>query len=110
MNSLAQRLLAEIQAANFSSEDQALLAAALRPRRTGHPSPIAKWSSVADFVQELSQWAASLPAEDLPPREADAALYFGCSRRTIDRWLVDKAGIAGWEGFLRFWTLALRGD
>ena len=40
-------------------------------------------------------------------REMDAAGHFGRSIRTIGRWL-NTAGIAGWDGFLRFWTLAVR--
>lgn len=58
-------------------------------------------------VAELCEWAAALPAEQLPPREGDAARYFGRTTRTIGRWL-ERAGIEGWDGFLRHWSLEMR--
>lgn len=107
MDPLAQRILAEIQAADLSAPDRKALAGALDARRDGHPNPNAKWREPFEFLVDLCEWVATLPAEDLPPREAQAATYFGVTTRTIGRWL-EKADIPGWDGFLRFWTLALR--
>jgi hypothetical protein len=104
---LAQRILAEIQDGHLSVEDRQALATALSQHQAGHPNPNAKWSSTLEFLVDLCEWAAALPAEDLPPREADAATYFACTGRTIRRWL-EKAEIPDWDGFLRFWALALR--
>lgn len=108
MHELARRILDEIQHAQLSPADRAELAAALRGRHNrGHLSSTATWSSPTEFLLDLSEWAAGLPPEDLPPRESDAARSFGRSTRTIGRWL-DKAGIEGWDGFLRYWSLAVR--
>jgi hypothetical protein len=108
VHQLARRILDEIQRAQLSPADRAELASALRDQhRRGHPSPTATWSTISEFLFDLTQWAAELPPEDLPPRQADAARAFGRSTRTIGRWL-DKAGIAGWDGFLRYWSLAVR--
>jgi hypothetical protein len=108
MDQLARRILDEIQQAQLSAADRAELAVALRGHnKTGHPSSTATWSSTTEFLLDLSQWAARLPPEDLPPRESDAARAFGRTTRTIGRWLA-KAGIAGWDGFLRYWSLAIR--
>lgn len=107
MDPLAQRILAEIQAAELSALDRKALASALAARHNGHPNPNAKWHDSLEFLVDLCEWVATLPPEDLPPREGDAATYFGITGRTIGRWL-GKADIPGWDGFLRFWTLALR--
>lgn len=66
------------------------------------------WKSTSEFLVDLCEWTATLPPEHLPPREGDAARHFGRTVRTIGRWL-ERAGIDGWDGFLRFWTLAVRG-
>jgi hypothetical protein len=106
---LARRILDEIQHAQLSAADRAELASALgSAHHRGHPSPTATWSSTTEFLLDLSEWAAGLPPEDLPPRQADAARGFGRTPRTIRRWL-SKAGIADWDGFLRYWSLAVRG-
>lgn len=109
MDPLAQRILMEIQRAPLSSADRKEIAAALREVRSGHRSATAKWEGPLDFLADLCEWAAGLPPGDLPPREADAAHTFGCTKRTIGRWL-ERADVPGWEGFLRFWALAIRGD
>lgn len=108
MDPTARRLLDEIQAAQLSPDGRAQLARALR-RPAGHPSSTAKWDSPLEFLSDLCEWTASLPTEDLPPREQDAARTFGCTRRTIGRWLA-KAGVPGWDGFLRFWALVTRDE
>ncbi len=109
MHDLARRILDEIQRAQLSAADRAELAAALRNNRPrGHPSATSTWLSSSDFLLDLCGWVASLSPEDLPPRQADAARAFGRSTRTIQRWL-ENAGIDGWDGFLRYWTLAIRG-
>jgi hypothetical protein len=108
MDPLAQRILDEIQRSSLSPDDRDQLASAIRGNhRLGHPSPIATWSTTSEFLVELCEWTAGLPPEQLPPRENDAARYFGRNIRTIGRWL-SRAGIPGWDGFLRFWTLAVR--
>jgi hypothetical protein len=108
MDPLAQRILDEIQRNTLSPADRAELAAALQGvQRNGHPNPTATWSTTSEFLVELCEWAAALPPAQLPPRESDAARHFGRNIRTIGRWLT-RAGIAGWDGFLRFWTLAER--
>lgn len=108
MDPLAQRILDEIQRSSLSQADRDELAGALRGNhRQGHPSPFATWASTSEFLIELCEWTAALPPEQLPPREGDAADHFGRTVRTIGRWL-SRAGIAGWDGFLRFWTLAVR--
>jgi hypothetical protein len=107
MDPLAQRILDEIQRSPLSADDRDQLAAAIRSNQHGHPSPMATWVSTSEFLVELCEWAADLPPEHLPPRETDAAQHFGRNIRTIGRWL-GRAGIPGWDGFLRFWTLAVR--
>lgn len=72
-----------------------------------HHSPTSSWSTTTTFLVELCDWAAALPPEQLPPREGDAARYFGRTTRTVGRWL-HHAGIDGWDGFLRYWTLHMR--
>jgi len=73
----------------------------------GHPSS-RSWSTESAFLVELCEWAAALPAEQLPPREGDAARHFARTSRTIGRWL-ERAGIEdGWDGFLRHWSLEMR--
>ena len=109
MDPLAERILAEIQGASLSSADRKQIAAALREGRAGHRSVTAKWEGPLEFLVDLCEWAARLPPADLPPRQADAAQAFGCTVRTIGRWL-ERADLPGWEGFLRFWALAIRGD
>ena len=110
MDPLAQRILDEIQRNTLSQADRLELAAALGGvHRSGHPSPTATWSTTSEFLIELCEWAAGLPPAQLPPREGDAARHFGRNIRTIGRWL-SRAGITGWDGFLRFWTLAVRGS
>lgn len=109
MEPLAQRILVEIQRAPLSPDDRNEIAAALRTKTHGHRSVTAKWEGPLDFLVDLCEWAAALPPADLPPREADAAHTFGCTKRTIGRWLA-RADVPGWEGFLRFWALAIRGD
>jgi hypothetical protein len=110
MHDLARRILDEIQRAQLSAADRAELAAALRSDRPrGHPSSTSTWLSDSDFLLDLCNWVAALPPEDLPPRQADAARAFGRSTRTIQRWL-EGAEIDGWDGFLRYWSLAVRGQ
>jgi hypothetical protein len=109
MDPLAERILAEIQRAALSSADRKALQAALREVHRGHPSVTAKWNDPLEFLIDLCEWAAGLPPPDLPPRIADAAQRFGCNKRTIGRWL-ERANVPGWEGFLRYWALAMRGD
>lgn len=109
MSTFAERLLSEIQHATLSSEDRKQLLAALRDGRVGHPSVIAKWPSSFACVIDLCEWVAALEPEDLPPREGDAARYFGCSARTIGRYLA-KTVVENWEGFLRFYHLAIRNE
>jgi hypothetical protein len=108
MDPLAERILIEIQQAALSSADRHAIQAALRQVH-GHPSVTAKWDGPLDFLVDLCEWAAGLAPADLPPRELDAANRFGCTERTIGRWL-QRADVPGWEGFLRFWALAIRGD
>jgi len=110
VDSLARGILDEIQHAQLSAADRAELAAALGGvlHHRGHPSPTATWPSTTEFLLDLSTWAAGLPPEDLPPRQADAARAFGRTPRTIRRWL-SRAGIDDWDGFLRYWSLAVRG-
>jgi hypothetical protein len=109
MDQLARRILDEIQRVQLSAADRAELAAVLRGEdKRGHASSTATWSSPTEFLLDLCQWAAGLSAEDLPPRESDAARAFGRTTRTIGRWL-GKSGIDGWDGFLRYWSLAVRG-
>jgi hypothetical protein len=108
LNPLGQRILAEIQAAQLSASDRRELAAAIS-RNHGHRNPNAKWDSTFDCLVDLCEWASELPPEDLPPQEKDAARHFGMTSRSIGRWLA-KAGIPGWDGFLRFWSLALLGE
>jgi hypothetical protein len=110
MDPLAQRILDEIQHSDLSADAREQLAAAIRGnQRLGHPNPFATWASTSQFLIELCEWAAALPAEQLPPRETDAARYFGRSVRTINRWLgPEHAGIDGWDGFLRYWVLAVQ--
>jgi hypothetical protein len=109
MDPLAERILVEIQRTPLSSADRQKLAAALREARDGHRSVTAKWDTPLDFLVDLCEWVAELPPEHLPPREGDAAAHFGCTKRTIGRWL-ERARVEGWDGFLRFWALANRGD
>jgi hypothetical protein len=104
---LAQRILDEIQRGHLDDADRAALAAVLRKRKHGHPSPTATWADGHEFLVDLCEWVATLPAEDLPPRMETAARRFGRSSRTISRWL-ERAHVAGWDGFLRFWTLSQR--
>jgi hypothetical protein len=93
----------------LSPADRQAIAAALREARHGHRSATAKWDDPLDFLVDLCEWAAALPPPDLPPHIKVAARYFGCNPRTIGRWLV-RAEVPGWDGFLRFWVLASRGD
>ena len=72
----------------------------------GYPSS-RSWSTDEAFLVELCEWAVALPAEQLPPREGDAARHFGRTTRTVGRWL-EHAGIDGWDGFLRYWALWLQ--
>jgi hypothetical protein len=108
MTELAERILREIQLGLLSPADQREIAAVLRQARS-HRSVTAKWDEPIDFLADLCEWAAALAPKDLPPREVDAAHRFGCTKRTIARWL-QRADVPGWEGFLRFWALAIRGD
>lgn len=107
MDPRAERILREIRAVNLSAAERKALAVALSDHHAGHPNPNAKWGNTLEFLVDLCEWAVDLPADDLPPREAQAATYFGITSRTIGRWL-EKADIPGWDGFLRFWTLAMR--
>lgn len=110
MNPLGQRILAEIQTAQLSASDRRELLAAINGKLPhGHPNPNAKWAGTLDFVVDLCEWASELPADDLPPRMADAARHFGVTSRTISRWL-EKATLPGWDGFLRLFVVASRVD
>ena len=108
MDPLARRILDEIQGTGLSQAARDELAAALRGNhRLGHPNPNAAWKSTSEFLVDLCEWAAALPADQLPPRESDASRHFGPTVRTMGRW-IGKAGIDGWDGFLRFWTLGVQ--
>jgi hypothetical protein len=72
-----------------------------------HAGPSRSWSTTSAFLVELCEWAAALPVEQLPPREGDAARHFARTTRTIGRWL-SRAGIDGWDGFLRYWSFEMR--
>lgn len=110
MDPLAQRILAEIQAAQdgLSDHDRRALMAAIRLNH-GHRNPNAKWNSTLECLVELCEWASALPPEDLPPQEKAAARHFGLTSRSIGRWLAN-ADIPGWHGFLRLWMLTSRPD
>jgi hypothetical protein len=72
-----------------------------------HSNSTRSWSTTSTFLVELCEWAAALPPEQLPPRQGDAARHFGRTTRTIGRWL-GRAGIDGWDGFLRYWSIEMR--
>ena len=107
MDPLAERILVLIRSAHLSSNDRRAIKAALRDVHVDHRNTTAKWFDAQEFLVDLCDWVASLPDDELPPREQDAARHFGCTTRTIKRWL-GKVGMQMWEDFLRFYMLAKR--
>ena len=82
-------------------------------RGTRRASPNARWPGGVGFLEDLCTWAMSLPEEQLPPRETEAAQYFTVTRRTLLRYLSD-SGVGTWEDFERHvasvWRDALNGQ
>ena len=104
LNPLTVHVLELIEHRGLSESDRMALLYALNGYRS-----TATFHSPRHFLVEITEWAAQLPPTQLPPRLAEAALYFGKSTRTIGRWC-ERAGLGGWEGYLSYWAQALRED
>ena len=108
MDPLAHRILAAIkQHGTFTPAERAALDAALAGSSSTQTRAWQAWPDAQTFLGDLSEWAANLPPEDIPPRLKKAAFDFGWSERTILRWL-NRAGLERWEDFERFYALARR--